>query len=247
MLNRVAERTDEVDEEKVHPHILRHTRATAMRSNSKFDKSDIETVMDWKSETPMYKRYTHASDKQEALTLAKAQGQDVQDEGDNRIRYPRCGHENLPNSEYCGSCTLNLDENVTEWFSYYRDITPEEDPIVEVYDNIPTAVPQLSELTKQKLDHIADKFLKANAVLFEETAGDEYGEFAKEWDVEQISMECGQEIWSELLIKAEDIYLQSYSERPTLYRMAEQADEETNPLGLSADELEEMAKERDLM
>ena len=247
MMNRVAQNTDEVDEEKVHPHILRHTRATQMRKKAKFDKGDIETVLDWASETPMHKRYEHADNKEEALTVAKAQGQDVEDEGDNRIQCPRCGSENLPSSDYCSSCTLDLSDSVTEWFSYYRDIAVDDDLVYQKYEGVPSAVPPLSELTKQELDHITDKFMKADALTFEETAGDEYDEYVEEWDVEQISAEYGQEIWMELINQLEDIYVQSYAEHPTLYRMAEEADGDSNALGATADELEEMAKERELM
>jgi len=245
MMQRTAEHANDVDEDKVHPHILRHTRATAMRSDSRFDKSNIETVMDWASETSMHKRYTHASNKQEALTLAKAQGQEVQDEGDNRIQCPRCGSDNLPDSEYCANCTLNLQETVTDWFSHYRDIAPEDDIIVDKYEGVPTAVPPLAELRKKELDHVTETIQKADALSFADK--EELEEYEDKWDVEKLSNEERREVWNDILSEIEDIYVQSYAEQPAVYRIADEEDEELNPLGLSADELEEMAKERDLM
>lgn len=246
MLKRLSKRTDGIDEEKVHPHILRHTRATNMRTDSRYDKADIETVMDWVSETPMHQRYTHASNREEAMTLAKAQGQDVGDGEDEHIRCPRCGSENLPNSEYCANCTLRLDDTVKDWFDHYRDVAPDGDIIVEEYADVPTAVPPLADLNKQRLDHVTDILMKADALS---SNHEDAEELADQWDMDTRSVGEGHKIWEDILSEIEDIYVEHYARHSGLYQLASQNNDEgdINPLGLTVDQLEEMAKERDLL
>jgi len=72
-MKRTVERSD-IDDDRVHPHALRHARATAMRKSDRFDKADVELVMGWTDSTPMHERYEHATSMEEATRTAQKMG-----------------------------------------------------------------------------------------------------------------------------------------------------------------------------
>ena len=160
MMKRVADRVD-IDNDRVHPHALRHSRATAMRKSDKLDKRDIETVLGWTESTPMHSRYEHTTSTEDASRTAKRMGVDVQDEDQEQLikDCPRCNSNLPPNVSYCPTCTLKIaDRETPKWWVVYKNICKDTDPILKKYDDVTNTIPLISELSIQELDHIHTVF-----------------------------------------------------------------------------------------
>lgn len=107
MMQRLAEKVD-IDDDRIHPHMLKHARGTFMRASPRFNKKDIEQVMDWSESTPMHKHYSHADRPSEAKCVASKMGVDVDIEEVEPYDCPRCDHKVPPAASYCPHCTPPL-------------------------------------------------------------------------------------------------------------------------------------------
>jgi hypothetical protein len=173
MLSRIVEDTT-IDPDRVHPHAFRHARATAMRTLPNFSKSDVETVMGWTDSTPMHSRYTHATSTEEAKRTARKMGLEVGEEDERAIKMcPRCDNHLPPQSRYCPTCALRIDESAPAWWDIYSEIAKETDPILKEYDALPTTVPELEDLPPQDLDHIHDILILAEGKMMDTEQGQE--------------------------------------------------------------------------
>lgn len=162
MLKRLSDRCD-IEDERIHPHALRHARATEMRKSDKFDKADIELVMGWTDSTPMHERYEHATSMEEATRTAKRMGIDVGDDEEQLIeKCPRCNSSLPPNTRYCPTCTLRIDGEPPKWWQIFELVAKETDPLQQQYDALPSVVPELHELPPDELNHLHDVLILAD-------------------------------------------------------------------------------------
>ncbi|WP_165383955.1 site-specific integrase [Natrinema altunense] len=159
-LYRIARRTDDVDEEHISPHAFKHGRASEMRASERFDKDDIEQILDWEEGTPMHERYTHVTQTDEAERILRKQGYEPGEDGGDPIEQhpcPRCGTMVDANADYCPSCSLRQTDGQPRWWRIYRGVAAEDDPVREQYDDggdIPPAT--MGQLTPGYYEHVLD-------------------------------------------------------------------------------------------
>lgn len=164
LLKRISERSDfeDIDDDQIHPHMFRHARATALRKrqgeNKDLNKSDIEVIMGWTDGTPMHSRYEHIGDDEAAKITAQKLGMDIEEDDEEEVLIdtcPRCDRDLPPgNYNHCPHCTGKISEEPAEWYTLYKKVTPEEDPIRKKFKGKTTAVPGIQKLEAQDLDHI---------------------------------------------------------------------------------------------
>lgn len=95
---------------RVHPHILRHTRATVLAASS-IGESIMSKYLGWVIGSDMPRVYIHLVNKDVEKAIDELYGID----GDKPkiakpLKCPRCGKINEPNAKYCSQCALILDE-----------------------------------------------------------------------------------------------------------------------------------------
>lgn len=167
MLKRTADRSD-LDADRVHPHALRHARATAMRKSGNLDKRDIETVMGWVDSTPMHTRYEHTTSTEDAEVTARNMGVDIDADGEHVVKdCPRCNTTLPPGARYCPTCTQRISAEPPEWWQLYTSVAGEIDPVVKKYEAIPSAVPELPHLEIEELERVRDVFLTADMLMYD--------------------------------------------------------------------------------
>jgi integrase len=98
----------------VHPHLFRHSRATALAS--KLTEAQMKEHFGWVQGSDMASTYVHMSGRDVDNALLKIQGL-VHDETDQEDKIKakncqRCKERNSPVSKYCTRCGLPLDENL---------------------------------------------------------------------------------------------------------------------------------------
>lgn len=167
MLQRTAKRSD-VDKDRVHPHALRHARATAMRQSDRLDKKDIETVMGWTESTPMHQRYEHTTSTEDASRTARRMGVEVGGDEAEITECPRCGSNLPPDSRFCPNCTLRISGEAPDWFQLFQKVAKDTDPLLQRYNALPSAVPDLRELSPEELDHLREILLFGEAKMYED-------------------------------------------------------------------------------
>ena len=161
-LKRIARRTDEVDAENISPHTFKHGRASEMRASERYDKDDIEQVLDWEEGTPMHGRYTHVTEVDEAERILRKHGHKPEDSSDTVEEHPcpRCGLMVDQHVEYCPSCSLRQTDGHPSWWRIYRDVADETDPLRQQYeDDLPPA--SLAQLPPGYYEHALDVFTVA--------------------------------------------------------------------------------------
>jgi site-specific recombinase XerC len=167
MMKRTVERSD-IDDSRVHPHALRHARATAMRKSDRFDKTDVELVMGWTDSTPMHERYEHATSMEEATRTAKRMGIDVGEKDNIITQCPRCKTQVPPEARYCPTCTLKIEGEAPDWWKLFDSVCKDTDPLKIRYGALPAAVPELNDLSPDELDHIQDVYIIAENQMYED-------------------------------------------------------------------------------
>jgi len=98
----------------IHPHLFRHSRATALAS--KLTEAQMKEHFGWVQGSDMAATYVHLSGRDVDNALLKLQGL-VQEDGheEEKIKVKgcqRCKMHNSPMSKYCTRCGLPLDENL---------------------------------------------------------------------------------------------------------------------------------------
>lgn len=161
MFKRTAERCDDIDSDRIHPHALRHARVTQLRKNPDLSKSDIETIAGWADSTPMHQRYSHVTSTEEAETTARRMGIEIEDDDEDQLidECPRCGSDIPPGGRFCPTCTLRITDEPPEWFKLYRKIAPDEDPIMEKFHGKVSSIPRIDQLDIVDLDHLNNVFV----------------------------------------------------------------------------------------
>jgi site-specific recombinase XerC len=211
MMQRTGERTD-IDSERINPHALRHARATEMRKSDQFGKNDIELVLGWADSTPMHARYEHATSMEEATRTAQKMGIEIGGDDEKQIQdCPRCDTKLPPQSRYCPTCTLKIDGKAPEWWQLFDAVCKDTDPVKKRYGALPSAVPELHDLSPQELDHIQNVYLIAEQQMYDHNSDieieqhpyDDVGEFETEEEANS-AMEIVREVQNQLASIYED-------------------------------------------
>lgn len=95
----------------VHPHLLRHTRATHLANV--FTEAQMREFFGWTKRSDMPEVYVHLSGRDVDRTLLRHYGIVAEEEARSSealrpTRCPRCGLENPAGFEYCGRCSISL-------------------------------------------------------------------------------------------------------------------------------------------
>ncbi len=97
----------------VHPHLFRHSRATALAS--KLTESQMKEIFGWTKGSDMPATYVHLSGRDVDNALLKLHGLVKVDDGsDDKMKVrdcQRCKEHNSPIAKFCIKCGLPLDEN----------------------------------------------------------------------------------------------------------------------------------------
>ncbi len=96
---------------RVHPHLLRHSRATHLANV--LTEAQMREFFGWVKGSDMPEVYVHLSGRDVDHALLKHYGIVIEAEKDTSealkpIRCPRCGFENPASFEYCGRCSMSL-------------------------------------------------------------------------------------------------------------------------------------------
>ena len=96
---------------RVHPHLLRHSRATHLANV--LTEAQMREFFGWTKRSEMPSVYVHLSGRDVDRTLLRHYGIVVEEETSpaealKPIRCPRCRFENPANFEYCGRCSMLL-------------------------------------------------------------------------------------------------------------------------------------------
>ncbi|QCS41310.1 tyrosine-type recombinase/integrase [Natrinema versiforme] len=154
VFQRLRKKVD-IDNDRVYPHALRHSRATEMRGSTNYDKKDIEQVMGWSDSTPMHSRYTHADQEDRAKRVLQKTGVEVEDEEEDEITdCVRCGYPVAIGQSYCAKCGLKQTDEPPEWWQYYKQITKEDEPLRAQLQETPNAIPPLISLDAADLNRV---------------------------------------------------------------------------------------------
>ena len=193
-LKRIARRTEGIDPEHVKPHALKHGRASEMRASDKYSKDDIEQILDWEDGTPMHQRYEHVTEEDEAERILRKHGYQPEGESDTveQRECTRCGTVVSMEAEYCPQCSLRMDDTRPDWWTYYREITPEDDHVRDLYEgDLPPS--NVAQLPPAYYDHVHTVFVLAtfpdprgertSEVDFDVSELDEDG---KEWVIDNL-------------------------------------------------------------
>ncbi len=96
---------------KVHPHILRHTRASVLANY--LTEAQMCQYFGWIQGSDMLRVYVHLSGRDIDNAIDRLYGlkEDEEDEVTKPKKCPRCGYLNAPTDRFCGRCALILDES----------------------------------------------------------------------------------------------------------------------------------------
>lgn len=95
----------------VHPHLLRHSRATHLANV--LTEAQMREFFGWTKGSDMPEVYVHLSGRDVDRTLLRHYGIAIEEERPpsealKPVRCPRCGFENPASFEYCGRCSMLL-------------------------------------------------------------------------------------------------------------------------------------------
>jgi integrase len=96
---------------RVHPHLLRHSRATHLANV--LTEAQMREFFGWSKRSDMPEVYVHLSGRDVDNALLRYYGIVAEAEKDSSealkpVRCPRCGFENPASFEYCGRCSMSL-------------------------------------------------------------------------------------------------------------------------------------------
>lgn len=104
-------------EKHVHPHLLRHSRATHLTAQG-VNEAQLREIFGWTKNSDMPSIYVHLSGRDTDSTILKLYGMNVKS-SENQLEMsvkecPFCGHENSPNARFCNECNAPLDSIAAE-------------------------------------------------------------------------------------------------------------------------------------
>lgn len=115
VLGKIAERAG--IKKKVHPHLLRHSRATHLAAKG-INEAQMREIFGWTKNSNMPSVYVHLSGRDTDASVLKLYGINVKS-SENQLemgvkKCPFCGHENSPNAKFCEECNGPLDSIAAE-------------------------------------------------------------------------------------------------------------------------------------
>ncbi len=102
-------------QKRVWPHLMRHSRATAMASRT--TETMMRKYFGWSRTSDMPSHYSHLSGKQVDDAILEMYGiRKPENEGDNLVAVvcPRCSVQNSP-ANFCARCGFPLNEKAADW------------------------------------------------------------------------------------------------------------------------------------
>jgi integrase len=93
------------------PHQFRHSRATELAKI--MTEAQLCQYMGWVPGSKEASTYVHLSGRDTDTAIKRMYGDEVEEEKSNHlkpIKCPRCGHVNDASNEFCGKCTLALND-----------------------------------------------------------------------------------------------------------------------------------------
>ncbi len=114
-LKKYAEKSEV--EKNVHPHLLRHSRATHLAAQG-MNESQMREIFGWSKDSRMPSIYVHLSGRDTDSAVLGMYGIEV-DESENQLEMgvrecSFCGHENSPNAKFCEECNGPLDSQAAK-------------------------------------------------------------------------------------------------------------------------------------
>ena len=113
----------------VHPHLLRHSRATFMAK--RLTEAQMNVYFGWKQASRMPATYIHLSGRDVNEAVLGVYGLREPDKTDEvKLKpkeCPRCRWLNMVNAQYCSRCGLILDVALTENMILYQEVLNRED------------------------------------------------------------------------------------------------------------------------
>ena len=90
-------------------------------------------------------------------------GVDIGDENRGELAdCPRCGWKITPGMSFCPHCSLTLSDEPPAWWSLFKSVVSDTDPIRQKYERVETVIPQLEQMRVPELQHIQNVFLLAD-------------------------------------------------------------------------------------
>jgi integrase len=110
MLKRAARNAKPPIRKRVHPHLFRHSRATALANI--MTERQMESYLGWVPGSKMPSIYVHLSGKEVDPVLLRSQGIEAQEQCPETSFKPRqcvrCGEKNSPSIKFCNRCGAPL-------------------------------------------------------------------------------------------------------------------------------------------
>lgn len=110
----ISAHSQKVLNHRIHPHILRHSRATQLRKEGKISDASICELFGWRQGSSIIQIYTHLAGMDAEHAYLEAYGVVPAPPPTETPFKPRtclrCGTENPPEAKYCSHCSLILDE-----------------------------------------------------------------------------------------------------------------------------------------
>lgn len=96
----------------IHPHLLRHSRATHLAGQG-LNESQLREIFGWTKNSDMPSIYVHLSGRDTDASILRLYGIDIRSSDDqlemSTKKCPFCNHENSPNAIFCSECNGPLD------------------------------------------------------------------------------------------------------------------------------------------
>lgn len=101
---------------RVHPHLFRHSRATALAN--KLTEAQLKEMFGWTQGSTMASIYIHLSGRDVDNALLEIAGLSAPKKPGEKFKVkicPRCEEKNSPDSLYCTRCAFPLDQRALDW------------------------------------------------------------------------------------------------------------------------------------
>lgn len=145
---------------RVHPYILRHSRATVLAASS-VGESIMSKYLGWVIGSDMPRVYIHLANRDVERVIDELYGLEGEKPKVSKpIRCPRCGKVNEPTAKYCSQCALILDEKER------LRLEIEEPNITKELIDLVIQDPELLKKAKEMIEFL--KVLRENPDLMKE-------------------------------------------------------------------------------
>lgn len=136
----------DIDEEKLHPHNLKHSAVTIWALRGMSDR-EIEYRAGWARESGQLKRYEHLTGEDVNSQILDTFGIEAENDDSRTVapieNCPNCNVSVDTGMRYCSQCGQQLEQEMRpEWFVQYLDEYGEDDPLAETLLDSPSNIAQ---------------------------------------------------------------------------------------------------------